>query len=161
MQYAVWHRCSAFDFSNVDDGSIARITAAVCRSDGSNRARRRTHHASLATPPGTSDCRGSAGKNVYPIQPSLRASGKPRVANRAAGTNAWKMEASVPSRLDVDNDIVILRVYGGYSPEARPIISQPLLTEDDHLFSLKNLSWVDDMLSLPRTRPGLLAGLTL
>ncbi len=102
-----------------------------------------------------------AQKNVYAIQPSVRASGKPRVVKRAAGTNAWKMEASIPGRLDVDNDIVVLRVYGGYSPETRPIFSQPLLTEDDHLFSLKNLSWVDDMLSLPRTRPGLLAGLTL
>lgn len=100
-------------------------------------------------------------KNVYAIQPALRSSGKPRVVKRPAGTNAWKMEVNAPGRLDFDNDILILRVYGGYSPEARPILSHPLLTEDDHLFSLKNLSWIEDMLSLPRTRPGLLAGLTL
>lgn len=100
-------------------------------------------------------------KNVYAIQPSLRVSGKPRVVKRPAGANAWKMEVNIPGRLDLDSDILILRVYGGYSPETRPIFSQPLLTEDDHLFSLKNLGWVDDILSLPRTRPGLLAGLTL
>jgi hypothetical protein len=100
-------------------------------------------------------------KNVYAIQPSLRASGKPRVLKRPAGTNVWKMEVNTPGRLDFDNDILILRVYGGYSPEVRPTLSQPLLTEDDHLFGLKNLSWIEDLLSRPRTRPSLLAGLAL
>jgi hypothetical protein len=100
-------------------------------------------------------------KTIYAIQPSLRSSGKARVLKRAAGTNAWKMEAGMPGRLDFDNDILVLRIYGGYSPEARPIFSQPLLTEDDHLFSLKNLGWIEELLSQPRTRPGLLAGLTV
>ncbi|HRI66738.1 MAG TPA: CHAT domain-containing protein [Polyangium sp.] len=100
-------------------------------------------------------------KNVYAIQPSLRSSGKARVLKRAAGTNAWKMEVGMPGHFDFDNDILVLRIYGGYSAEARPIFSQPLLTEDDHLFSLKNLGWIEEMLSQPRTRPGLLAGLTL
>lgn len=100
-------------------------------------------------------------KTIYAIQPSLRSSGKARVLKRAAGANTWKMEAGLPGRLDLDNDILVLRVYGGYSAEARPIFSQPLLTEDDHLFSLKNLGWIEEMLSQPRTRPGLLAGLTL
>ncbi len=100
-------------------------------------------------------------KNVYAIQPSLRSSGKPRVLKRAAGANVWKMEVGMPGRLDFDNDILVLRIYGGYSAEPRPIFSQPLLTEDDHLLSLKNLSWIEEMLSQPRTRPGLLAGLTV
>jgi hypothetical protein len=100
-------------------------------------------------------------KNVYAIQPSLRSSGKARVLKRAAGANGWKMEVGMPGRLDFDNDILVLRIYGGYSAEPRPIFSQPLLTEDDHLFSLKNLGWIEEMLSQPRTRPGLLAGLML
>lgn len=100
-------------------------------------------------------------KNIYAIQPSMRSSGKPRVLKRAAGANVWKMELTMPSRLDLDNDFVVLRIYGGYSAEARPVFSQPLLTEDDHLFSLKNLGWVDELLSQPRTRPGLFVGLMI
>ncbi|MDI3285316.1 CHAT domain-containing protein [Polyangium sp. 15x6] len=100
-------------------------------------------------------------RTIYAIQPSLRSSGKPRVIKRPAGAAAWKMEAAVPGRLDLDNEIVVLRIYGGYSAEARPIFSQPLLTEDDHLLSLRSLSWIEELLSQPRTRPSLFAGLLL
>jgi hypothetical protein len=100
-------------------------------------------------------------RTIYVIQPSLRSSGKARVIKRPAGAAAWKMEAAMPGRIDFNNDILVLRIYGGYSAEARPIFSQPLLTEDDHLFSLKNFGWLEELLSQPRTRPGLFAGLSL
>jgi hypothetical protein len=100
-------------------------------------------------------------KTIYAIQPSLRSSGKARVIKRPAGAAAWKMEAAMPSRIDFNKDILVLRIYGGYSAEARPIFSQPLLTEDDHLFSLRTFGWLEEMLSQPRTRPGLFAGLSL
>ena len=60
-------------------------------------------------------------RTVYAIQPSLlSASGKPRVVKRAAGTTVWKMEPVLPKRFDLENEIVVLRLYGGYSAEARP-----------------------------------------
>src|SRR5262249_53315628 len=100
-------------------------------------------------------------RTIYAIQPSLRSSGKARVIKRPAGAAAWKMEVATPGRMDFANDIIVLRIYGGYSAEARPILSQPLLTEDDHLFSLRGSGWLDELLSQPRTRPGLFAGLSL
>ena len=69
-------------------------------------------------------------RNIYAVQPSLRGgSNKPRVVKRPADAAIWKMEAVLPKRFDLDNDIIVIRTYGGYSAEARPIFSQPVLTE--------------------------------
>jgi CHAT domain len=106
-------------------------------------------------------------RNIYSIQPSLRSGGKPRVIRRPAGATGWKMEAALPRRFDLDDDIIVLRTYGGYSAEARPIFSQPLLTEDDHIFGLLGpesfglSGWVDELMAQPRTRPSLFVGLSL
>jgi hypothetical protein len=105
------------------------------------------------------------GRTIYAIQPSL-GSGKPRIVKRVAGTTVWKMEPVMPKRFDVDNDIVILRPYGGYSAEPRPIFSQPLLTEDDHFDGfvgaegLRPPSWMEELLARPRIQPSLFLGLS-
>jgi hypothetical protein len=105
---------------------------------------------------------------LYCVQPSLAsAAGKPRVIKRAAGATAWKMEPAMPKRFDLDNEIVVVRLYGGYSPEPRTIFSQPLLTEDDHIHSLFGIegqeppAWLEDLLAHPRIQPGLFVGLSV
>ena len=107
-------------------------------------------------------------RTIYAIQPSLVSSGgKPRTVKRAAGTTAWKMEPMMPKRFDLDNDIVVLHMYGGYSPEPRPIFSQPLLTEDDHIHGFLGMDgfrppeWMLEILAQPRSRPGWFVGLSV
>lgn len=107
-------------------------------------------------------------RTIYAIQPSLSGtSAKPRVVKRVAGTAAWRMEPVLPKRFDLDNDIVILRLYGGYSAEARPIFSQPLLTEDDYIHGLLGAEglrppgWMEEFLARPRMEPALFVGLSI
>lgn len=104
-------------------------------------------------------------RTVFAVQPSLAGtSGKPRVVKRAAGATAWRMEPVLPKRFDLDNEMVILRLYGGYSAEARPILWQPVLTEDDHIHladgGLQVPGWMEELLSRPRIQAGLLVGLS-
>jgi hypothetical protein len=107
-------------------------------------------------------------RTIYAIQPSLLSwLGKPRIVKRAAGTSAWKMEPALPKRFDLDKEIVVLRLYGGYSAEPRPIFSHPLLTEDDHIHGLLGAegfrppSWMEELLAKPRILPGLFVGLSV
>ena len=107
-------------------------------------------------------------RTVYAIQQSLgQAGGKPRFVKRAAGAPTWKMEPSPPKRFDLDREIVVIRVYGGYSPEARPIFSAPLVTEDDHIRGMFGVEaarppmWMEDLLARPRIHPGLFVGLSV
>lgn len=73
----------------------------------------------------------------------------------------------MPRRLDLDNEIVVLRMYGGYTAEARPIFSQAVLTEDDYVHGLlgaeglKPPSWMAELLTRPRHQPGLFVGLSI
>jgi len=77
------------------------------------------------------------------------------------------MEPVLPKRFDLENEIIVLRLYGGYSAEARPIFSQPLLTEDDHLHGFigndagRPPDWMEALLAGPRIQPALLVGLSL
>lgn len=104
-------------------------------------------------------------RTIYAIQPSF-GSGKPRIVKRAGGTTVWKMEPVMPKRFDIDNDIVILRPYGGYSAELRPIFSPPLLTEDDHFDGfvgsegLRPPSWMEELLARPRIQSSMFLGLS-
>jgi hypothetical protein len=105
-------------------------------------------------------------RTIYAIQPSFAASSmKPRIVKRVANSNVWITEATMPKRLDLDHDIVVLRLYSGYSAEAHPIFSQPVLTEDDHFYGLfgdgEHPAWMDDLLYRLRTRPALLIGLSI
>lgn len=70
----------------------------------------------------------------------------------------------MPKRFDVESDIIVLRMYGGYSPEARPIFSQPILTEDDHINGLSGERpplWLEGLLAQPRIQSGLFIGLSV
>ncbi|WP_437672936.1 CHAT domain-containing protein [Sorangium sp. So ce131] len=106
-------------------------------------------------------------RNVFAIQPSLLGTGgKPLVVKRAAGAAAWKMEPVLPRRFDLDSDLMILRLYGGYSAGPRPIFSHPVLTEDDHIHGLLGALgvdppvWMEELLARPRVQPGLFVGLS-
>jgi CHAT domain len=104
-------------------------------------------------------------RTIYAIQVSMMGSNtKPRVVKRAAGAPTWRMDPVMPKRFDIENDIVVLRMYGGYSPEARPIFSTPVLTEDDHIHGLlgeRPPQWLEELLSRPRIQPGLFVGLSV
>jgi CHAT domain len=107
-------------------------------------------------------------KTLYAIQPSIvSASGKPRVVKRTAGSTVWKMEPVLPRRFDLEQEIVILRLYGGYSAEARPIFSPPILTEDDHMLGALGIEgnqppgWMQELLARPRIQPCLFLGLSV
>lgn len=106
-------------------------------------------------------------KTIYAVQPSLASGGKPRIVKRAAGAPNWKMEPLLPKRFDTENEIIILRLYGGYSAELRPIFSQPILTEDDHINGLlgsdglRPPAWLEELLARPRIQPGLFVGLSI
>lgn len=104
-------------------------------------------------------------RTIYAIQVSLAGNNtKPRIIKRMAGATTWKMEPILPKRFDVDNDIIVLRMYGGYSPEARPIFSQPVLTEDDYINGLSGERppvWLEGLLAQPRIQSGLFLGLSV
>jgi len=104
-------------------------------------------------------------RTIYAIQVALGGNNaKPRVVKRAGGAPNFRMEAVMPKRFDVENDIVVLRMYGGYSPEARPIFSPPVLTEDDHIHGIlgdRPPQWLEELLSRPRIHPGLFVGLSV
>ncbi|AUX43541.1 uncharacterized protein SOCE26_049910 [Sorangium cellulosum] len=107
-------------------------------------------------------------RTVYAIQPSMaETSGKPRVVKRAAGATSWKMDPLLPRHFDLANEIVVLRLYGGYSVETRSIFSPPILTEDDHIHGLLGAeglrppSWMEELLARPRIQPGLFVGLSI
>jgi hypothetical protein len=113
------------------------------------------------------------GQTLYAIQPGLSANAEPRVVKRAAGETAWKREPPLPkgfelamlaNRFDLDQEIVVLRLHGGYSAEARPILSRPAVTEDDHLQGVEAAPaprWMHVLLAQPRIQPGLFAGLSV
>jgi hypothetical protein len=107
-------------------------------------------------------------RTVYAIQPALaQPGGKPRVVKRTAGTTSWKVEPVMPRHFDAERDIVVLRVYGGYSAEPRSILSKPLVTEDDHIYGMlsgggvRPPPWMNELLARPRIQPGLFLGLSV
>jgi hypothetical protein len=70
----------------------------------------------------------------------------------------------MPKRFELEQEIVVLRLYGGYSPEMVPIFSAPLITEDDHIQGLlghegfRPPGWMEELLARPRIQPGLFLG---
>jgi hypothetical protein len=108
------------------------------------------------------------GRTVYVIQPdSSSASGMPQVLKRKGGASAWQMEMNLPRRFELDADLVVLRLYGGYSPEPQPTLMEPLLTEDDHIQGLVGLEgfrtprWAEQLMGWVRMTPGLFVGLSV
>lgn len=84
-----------------------------------------------------------------------------RVFRREAGSGTW--ERLKPEGLEVDfsRQLVILRLYGGYTAAHRTLLGDPVLTDDDHLLNLASL---DDLpprvLAFLRNHPANIVGLS-
>jgi CHAT domain-containing protein len=108
------------------------------------------------------------GRTIHVIQPPLLGGAeRPRVFVRAANTSRWEKQQYVPGRLDLDADIVILRLYGGYPPVRQPIFTSAMITEDDHIHGLIGLeglrppAWSTELMAWLRMHPALFAGLSV
>jgi hypothetical protein len=77
------------------------------------------------------------------------------------------MEPLLPRRFDLEKEIVVIRLFGGYSAEPRPIFSKPILTEDDHMLGAVGIEgsqppgWMQELLARPRIQPCLFVGLSV
>jgi hypothetical protein len=107
-------------------------------------------------------------RTIYVLQPGPSGSSVlPRIIKRAAGASVWRASPSLPQRFDLSAEIVVLRLYGGYSPEPMPILTSPLLTEDDHIRGLvsgepsRTPEWANKLVGELRMRPGLFLGLSV
>ncbi len=103
---------------------------------------------------------------IYVIQPGPPAGEEHRlVMFRAPGQDDWIELYGLP-RLRLEESFVVLRLYGGYSPEAVPVLTNPQLTEDDHiqgLFDLRYIvppEWESAIMGGLRTRPVLCMGVS-
>lgn len=106
------------------------------------------------------------GRTIHVIQPLGRAE-RPSVFVRAAGTSTWLKQQYVPGQIDLDADIAILRLYGGYPPARKPIFTSPILTEDDHIHGLIGMEglrppgWSTKLMAWLRMHPALFTGLSV
>jgi hypothetical protein len=77
----------------------------------------------------------------------------------------WEELHALPAGVDPEQDIVLLRLYGGYTPEL--VFTPPLLTEDDYVLGLRELDSVlpatlsDTVLSTLSYRPALIVGVSM
>lgn len=100
-------------------------------------------------------------RTLYVIQPG----DKGTLVMQREGGGAWEKVPAPPERLDVSQEILILRPYRGYTPEQT--FRRPLLTEDDYYLRLREL-WSALPLDLTNTilralsrRPALILGLSM
>jgi hypothetical protein len=107
-------------------------------------------------------------RNIYVVQPAAPGSGESRlVMVRRAGAQAWEEDDDPPPDVDLQRDFMILRLYGGYSPEVQPVLANPQLTEDDHIQGLMELrelfptDWEDQFVGWMRSHPLLCAGISV
>ncbi len=107
-------------------------------------------------------------RNIYAVQPATPGSGETRlVMVRPAGQSEWEEDDFPPPAVDLTRDFLLLRVYGGYSPEAQPILTTPRITEDDHiegLLSLRDMfprDWECLFVGWMRSHPLLCVGLSV
>ena len=103
---------------------------------------------------------------IYAIQPGLPGHDERRmIMVRRPGEDDWEEVEHLPP-LRLDDTFVILRVYGGTSPEARPVLVSPRLTEDDYIEGHAELryiippEWDNQIMGWLRTRPALCVGLS-
>src|SRR5262249_12627724 len=72
-------------------------------------------------------------RTIYVIQPGEEST---MVFRREAG-GEWETLDEPPSALDPSKDIILLRLYRGYTPEL--VFTRPLLAEDDYLHGMREL----------------------
>ncbi|MFL5356189.1 CHAT domain-containing protein [Archangium sp.] len=101
---------------------------------------------------------------LHVIQPSTRSDRHAVMMRRQAGGRRWERLREAPASLDTERDVVVLRLCSGYLPAHH--FSRPLLTEDDYLLGLRNLSSLlplelaDPIQSVLSLRPLLFVGLS-
>ncbi|WP_437293118.1 CHAT domain-containing protein [Sorangium sp. So ce426] len=84
---------------------------------------------------------------------------------REAGGTDWEELDAPPETIDPEQEIVLFRPYGGYTPEH--VFARPLLTEDDYQLSLRDLDGAlprdlaNAILSTLSYRPALLLGMSV
>lgn len=105
-------------------------------------------------------------RTLYVIQPGPPGHEDRRlVMVRPPGSDDWEEVSELP-RLKLEEAFVVMRLYGGYSPESVPILMSPQLTEDDHiqgLFELRYIvppEWENMIMGWIRTRPVLCVGVS-
>ncbi|WNG18200.1 CHAT domain-containing protein [Cystobacter fuscus] len=102
---------------------------------------------------------------LYVLQPSSNADGHAVMMRREAGGVRWERLRKVPSELDTERDVVVLRLCSGYLPAH--LFSHPLITEDDYLLGVRGLSsllpfeLVEPIQSALSLRPLLLTGMSM
>jgi len=101
-------------------------------------------------------------RTIYVIQPG---EDQTMILRREGGSDDWEELDEAPSSIDTDQDVVVLRPFGGYTPEQ--IFARPLLTEDDYTNGLSDLEnslprdLANTILSTLSYRPALLLGLSI
>ena len=87
---------------------------------------------------------------------------------RPAGRDAWEEISGRPGLIDLRQDIVVLRLYSGYTPDK--VFMSPLLTEDDYLLRVREFrdleaamgrDLADAIQAALDSRPSLLLGLSI
>lgn len=58
---------------------------------------------------------------------------------RDPATGRWDKMRREPERLDFDRQMVVLRLYGGYTAAQGELLGDPVLTDDDHLVNLSSI----------------------
>lgn len=107
-------------------------------------------------------------RTIYTIRPQLKRDQwmyEPFVARRAAGEVKWEHDLSLSQPFNFKEDIVILRLCGGYSPDVGPAPTDALVTEDDYLYGFFGMdtrqdTWANALMGHLRATPGLLIGLS-
>ena len=107
-------------------------------------------------------------RNIYVLMPGAPDGLESHlVMVRPAGAREWHEHEDPPEDIDLRRDILVLRIYGGYSPEAQPILTTPQLTEDDHIRGLVALqglfppAWEAHFMGWLRMHPFLGVGLSV
>lgn len=107
-------------------------------------------------------------RTIHVVQPAAPGSGEARlVMTRHSGKTDWEEDDDPSPDVDFDRDFMILRLYGGYSPESQPVLTTPQLTEDDHIQGLIDLrdifppDWECQFVGWLRAHPMLCAGISV
>lgn len=103
---------------------------------------------------------------LYAIQPGVLGNDERRmIMVRRPGEDDWEEIEELPP-LHLEDTFVIIRVYGGSSPEEQPVLVSPKLTEDDYIQGHVDLryiippEWTNQLMGWLRTRPVLCVGLS-
>jgi hypothetical protein len=102
---------------------------------------------------------------IQPVQTKERSHSRQHDIRQYVAGKGWKRLVEPPASFDTKRDVVLVRLYQGYTPE--PLFAPPLLTEDDYLRNVRELESVlpqalaDKILSTLANRPALLLGMSL